>query len=344
MINSFQNIRLNNQIIGNSGNRIYLDSSGMAFTGETINYTNLISGELSNRLYISGSNLLSLISSSSAGVFNINGASGALLITGAGNVTIISGDIGLIKVSGDTGAYASFYQTSNPQSYSSSGNVQNTGINLQSSFNLISGNLIISGQTLYNIISSLSGTFNNSGNNLYSYITSLSGSEDTKISNIRTSAITGISVTGSAYTSGNGILDISGSGNIGVILNNNNNLIFNNPYSFSKSLTLEYPASGDSITLFYTDNPLKINKIYTLLSGSSTPSVTFNLRFSTGRHVSPYYSLFSSNQSTTSVTTGDLYTVFINNIISGNSYAWLDIITTGGVLNKYSQTLFYNYL
>lgn len=134
----------------NSGQ--YATTINLASTGSILyTYVNNLSGNFDTRLYDTGSNLLSLISAASAGVSSINGTSGVISFTGRNGIFVVSGGIGNIVISGN---------------FPSSGDIQNTGSNLQNSINLISGNLVITGQTLYN------------------YLTSLSGAEDIKINNI----------------------------------------------------------------------------------------------------------------------------------------------------------------
>lgn len=114
----------------------YAMSGNLQDTGQALyNYVTTTSGNLSARLYQTGVNLINLINASAGGVSSLNNASGILSITGKGNVTVISGGVGLIYISGDTGIYSSFYQQSNPNNYCTSGNLQSTGISLQSQIN-----------------------------------------------------------------------------------------------------------------------------------------------------------------------------------------------------------------
>lgn len=241
------------------------------------------------------------------------------------------------------------------------GNIISSGITAtnyiaQNNLNLISNNtntgIILSGNTI-NINQNytfLSG----SGTNLYilsnpvltgilagTNITVQNNTNGSFTINSAAAGVTGIYISGG--NSHSGAIQFTGSNGISIVDSGNNVFLYTLP-NFSKSLTLEYPVAGDSITLFYTDAPLKVNKLITLLSGDTNQTLDFNIRLSTGRNVSPYYSLFNSTQTTTSINTGTLYTSFNNNVISGNSYVWLDILATGGNLYKFSETLFYNYI
>lgn len=140
----------------------YCTSGNIQNTGSNL-YTYIIntSGNLDTRLYNSGQNLLGLIGVAITGVSSINGSSGIVNITGGGNITVISGGIGSIIISGDTGAYNNFYSLSNPLGFSTSGNLQNSGNNLQNTCNILSGNLIQSGINIEIQINSLSGYSNN---------------------------------------------------------------------------------------------------------------------------------------------------------------------------------------
>lgn len=132
---------------------------------------NIISGSLQENIERSGGYLYGLINASSAGVSSLNSASGALTINGAGNVSVatvgqtitVSGNTGFLNnyysvsnqndyiKSGDvsvqlngfittgssdlrylaTGASGDFYLKSNPNRFSTSGNLEATGTNLQ---------------------------------------------------------------------------------------------------------------------------------------------------------------------------------------------------------------------
>lgn len=130
-----------------------------------------------SKLQVSGSNYLS----------------GAIVLTGLGGLQIgLSGD-NIITFSGGasnnvytntgslTGEFVSktetgnFYPLYNPNNYSTSGNLLNTGANLFSLHQLLSGNIVNTGITLLNKITSLSGDLITSGQNLNNKIDTLSG-------------------------------------------------------------------------------------------------------------------------------------------------------------------------
>lgn len=153
--------------VGQSANGITILSPNVQQTGISLQSSiNLNSGHLTT----TGQSLYVYITS-------LSGAED----TKINNIILNSGYI----TSGQTGQ---FYFATNPQNYSTSGNVQNTGSNLQISLNLDSGHLISTGQSLYN------------------YLVALSGSEDTKISNIN-------NLTGSFYPYNNPS-NFSNSGNL----------------------------------------------------------------------------------------------------------------------------------
>lgn len=349
-------ITLTNNIIGLSG-VLNSDIVNLQSTGSVL-YNDIFG--LSGSLNSTGNNLQTQINTLNSSpkvtgisVTGYNSFTGAIGISGLGNVTVFTGVNNSILISGSSIAGALDH---------------GDGIN-------ISGNLQSTGQSLYNYIINLSGAFNATGNNLYLDIIGLSGIVNTDIANLQTTGsnlysfinnfsgvfntsgnnwqsqlntlnnlpkVTGIYITGGF--SHTGAIQLTGNNGLSIYDSGSNNIVVFALPSFSKSLTLEYPVSGDSITMFYTDVALRLKKAVVLLSGSSNQFVNFNYRFATGRHVLPYYSAFTNNQSGTSITTGDLYTVFDNSLISGNSYVWLDITSTGGALNKFHQTIFYNYI
>src|SRR5688572_20169891 len=108
-----------------------------SFYQSGLNFANIIndlSGDLSNKLYLTGVDIISLINSNSVGISSINGRSGIINLSGIGNIFVQN--IGnTIYFSGNSIDISQFYTLNNPYNYSTSGNVQNTGIALQLQIN-----------------------------------------------------------------------------------------------------------------------------------------------------------------------------------------------------------------
>jgi hypothetical protein len=211
------------------------DLSSYLTSGQADNFL-LTTGEGDARYYPLGSNPSGYLTSATlGGVNHVNGLVGDIVFTGQGGIIIYtSGQY--IQVSGgvtsnfsgyittgqadlrylNTGVSGFWYPYSNPSSFSTSGNVANTGASLQSQINSLSGNIITTGQTLDNKINNLSGWVNS------------------------TSRVSSINVTG--FGNQTGIINLSGLGGL-VVSTGAGNFIY-----FSGSATAS-ADHGDGINL-----------------------------------------------------------------------------------------------
>jgi len=113
-------------------------------------------------------------------------------------------------------------------------------------------------------------------------------------------------------------------------------------YVAYKQLTVSVldPQSGDSITLLETEDRIYIRAVKTCVRGSSTPSVNFNLKWSTDRASSSPYSLWSTDQ-TANTSTAQNHGGMVNRILSRQAFLWLDISTVSGTVDEFSITVYY---
>jgi len=113
----------------------------------------------------------------------------------------------------------------------------------------------------------------------------------------------------------------------------------------AKHVTIENPTNSEDITLFFTDEALVITKLAAVLSGSSTPSLTWTIRFSsdrslTGTEVVTGGTVIDSSGGGTS--TGQIITSFNNASITANSWVWLKTTAQSGTTDKIHITIFYD--
>lgn len=113
----------------------------------------------------------------------------------------------------------------------------------------------------------------------------------------------------------------------------------------SKHITVESPSNSEDITLFFTDEALIITKIVAVLTGSSSPSLTWTLRFhsdrsNAGTEIVTGGTTIDSNGGGTS--TGQSITSFNNASISANNWVWFKTTAQSGTVNKIHITIFYD--
>jgi hypothetical protein len=97
-----------------------------------------------------------------------------------------------------------------------------------------------------------------------------------------------------------------------------------------KSITIANPVSGDNFTLFRTEVPTTLSKVYAVVRGSN-PSVTFVLKSDPNRSTEGTPATVS--EAITNTTTGEEVAV-INQPIGAGRYVWLEVTGTGGVVTE----------
>jgi len=100
------------------------------------------------------------------------------------------------------------------------------------------------------------------------------------------------------------------------------------------------PQSGDSITLLETHDRIYVREIVTCVRGSSSPSVNFNLKWSTDRASSSPYAFWSTDQTANS-STAQSHWGAVNRTLSRKAFLWLDISSISGTVDEFSITIYY---
>ncbi len=103
---------------------------------------------------------------------------------------------------------------------------------------------------------------------------------------------------------------------------------------------LLFPATTDKPFLFYTQTAITINQAVAVIAGSSSPSITFNVKYSntfdesgTGNTATK---LWTSDKTVTSLA-GTTYTSFDNPSIPASKYVWMNIPSiNAGVVDQLS--------
>ncbi len=111
----------------------------------------------------------------------------------------------------------------------------------------------------------------------------------------------------------------------------------------NKSITLQSPTNAENASWFYTERALLITKVTDVVRGSSTPSVTWNIRSATTRDSGSPTDVFTSNRTTTS-TSGANTTTINNATIAAGSYVWVITSAVSGTVNELMTTIVFNEL
>ncbi len=108
----------------------------------------------------------------------------------------------------------------------------------------------------------------------------------------------------------------------------------------SKSITIESPGASEDLSLFFTDDAITITKIVAVLTGSSTPSVTWTVRHHTNRS-NAGNEVVTGGTTTTSTTTGSVVTSFNDATVPADSFLWLKTTAQSGTVTTINVTIFY---
>jgi hypothetical protein len=105
-----------------------------------------------------------------------------------------------------------------------------------------------------------------------------------------------------------------------------------------KTITIPNPVVDDSVTAFWTPEPLNISEIRSVVRGSSSPQANFTIasgpsRDGTGNTV------MQANIACSNVTSGNLQTSFSNTSIAANSFVWVNVLTTSGTVTELNITM-----
>ncbi len=105
---------------------------------------------------------------------------------------------------------------------------------------------------------------------------------------------------------------------------------------FVRTLPITDPVTGDNGPGFFTTEDIDLAELRAVLVNPAappgTPSVTWDLVFSSSRDDATPTFVLSSSQVTTDDTGGDSVTSFAVGTIPGGSHVWLELgtVTTGG--------------
>lgn len=114
--------------------------------------------------------------------------------------------------------------------------------------------------------------------------------------------------------------------------------ITQNPVEFSKSIAVESPTNAEDISMFFTPAAITISKMVAVLTGSSSPSVTWTVRHSPDRSAVGN-EVVTSGTTTTSTTSGSTVTTFNDATIPANSFVWVETNSKSGTVDSLSLTL-----
>jgi hypothetical protein len=108
----------------------------------------------------------------------------------------------------------------------------------------------------------------------------------------------------------------------------------------SKSIAIENPTASEKWVLFFTESAITVAKIEAVLLGSSTPSVTFSIRYGTdisgaGTEV------VTSGITVTSVSTGSATTSFNSASVPASNFVWITTSAQSGTVTALQVSVIY---
>lgn len=104
------------------------------------------------------------------------------------------------------------------------------------------------------------------------------------------------------------------------------------------TLSFENPSTTEDLDLFFTDVPITITRLRSVIKGTSTPSLTWQIRHDTNRSAAGTQVV---SVTTTNTTTGENTTTFDDATIPADSWVWFETSASGGSLSAFGITVFY---
>lgn len=105
-----------------------------------------------------------------------------------------------------------------------------------------------------------------------------------------------------------------------------------------KTITIENPNDTEDLTFFFNRDTFYIEQVDIVLIGSSSPSITWTLRFDSDRSATGT-EIITGGTTTTNTTSGETVTSFNNRTIPSDNYLWLETTATSGVVTQFSITV-----
>lgn len=118
------------------------------------------------------------------------------------------------------------------------------------------------------------------------------------------------------------------------------NLIGSAKIPRTRAVTIENPSGAEDLSLFFTDVPITITRMLAVVVGS-TPSVTFTIRHGADRSAAGA-EVVTGGSVCTNTTTGLDITSFDDATIVAESHVWIETTATGGTVDSFTVTLFYD--
>ena len=110
--------------------------------------------------------------------------------------------------------------------------------------------------------------------------------------------------------------------------------------TISKSVTILSPTNTDKVTLFYIERPITISSVQTVVRGTGSASVTWQIYH--GNRDSNATQLFTSSQTTSNVSVGNTSNSgFSDNTVDANKFVWVELSSVATGTSEFHMTVFY---
>lgn len=103
--------------------------------------------------------------------------------------------------------------------------------------------------------------------------------------------------------------------------------------SVEYATTIESPTDSEDIAMFRADKAITVNKVSAVLKGSSSPSVTWTIRYASDRSAAGT-EIVTGGTTTTSTTTGSVVTSLNNTAISAGDWVWIETTAQSGTVDE----------
>jgi len=109
----------------------------------------------------------------------------------------------------------------------------------------------------------------------------------------------------------------------------------------SKSIIIENPSASEDLSFFFTDVAITLSKLRAILTGSSTPSLTWTIRHGTSRSATGS-EVVTGGTVTTDTGTGSDITSMDDPTIVADSHVWIETTAQSGNVDSIIINVFYD--
>ncbi len=136
-----------------------------------------------------------------------------------------------------------------------------------------------------------------------------------------------------------GNVGLVGKGTINVTEESQDLVVSGTPHTLLATATIDIPTDIEDFTIFKTSQDITLRKMFAVVRGPTSPSVTWTVRHDAARS-NTGTEVVTAGTTTTNTGAGDEITDMNSTTITGGEWVWLETTVTGGSPQELAVELF----